>query len=240
MHVIAPAAVLEADPLQHAVAAFPLSEAAAAMRAGGVRLPEGAGRFAVSVDGTEPEEDVAALRVRHIDFSPLFCGCITCGAVVDPSAYVLKGHSGVLRSLTSGVCRGHCGQEPGHAVGAASTGKPLWNKHPLLGQDCGCWWGMGFCEVFPVPLQVEQGVPSHLIVYFSMRDTLHPHPQQERTLHACYPQGVGELMQCLLLPRLFMCPGAHGHGAPSHPLAVGDLKDFSCGRYVGMLCSAAP
>ncbi len=63
VHVIAPAAALEADPLQHAVAAFPLSEAAAAVRAGGVRLPEGAGRFAVSVDGTEPEEDVAALRV---------------------------------------------------------------------------------------------------------------------------------------------------------------------------------
>lgn len=138
MHVIAPAAVLEADPLQHAVAAFPLSEAAAAMRAGGVRLPEGAGRFAVSVDGTEPEEDVAALRVRLLTLPPSFCGRITCGAVVDPSTYVLKGHSGVLRSLTSGLCRGHCGQEPGHAGGAASRGKKNWNENPLLGQDCGC------------------------------------------------------------------------------------------------------
>lgn len=63
MHVIAPAAALEADPLPHAVASFPLSEAAAALRTGGVRLPEGAGRFVVTVDGTEPEEDVAALRV---------------------------------------------------------------------------------------------------------------------------------------------------------------------------------
>ncbi|CAL8469861.1 g9403 [Coccomyxa elongata] len=62
VHVIAPAAALEADPLPHAVAAYPLSEAAAALRNGGVHLPEGAGRFCVSVDGTETEEDVAALR----------------------------------------------------------------------------------------------------------------------------------------------------------------------------------
>ena len=74
VHVIAPAAALEADPLQHAVAAFPLSKAAAAVRAGGVRLPEGAGRFAVSVDGTEPEEDVAALRVWFL-LTPYFYFC---------------------------------------------------------------------------------------------------------------------------------------------------------------------
>lgn len=64
VHVIAPAAALEADSLPHAVASYSLSEAAAALRTGGVRLPQGAGRFCVSVDGTESEEDVAALRVR--------------------------------------------------------------------------------------------------------------------------------------------------------------------------------
>ena len=64
VHVIAPAAALEADPLPHAVASYTLSEAASALRNGGVQLPQGAGRFCVSVDGTEPEEDVAALRVR--------------------------------------------------------------------------------------------------------------------------------------------------------------------------------
>ena len=64
MHVIAPAAALQADPLPHAVASFPLAEAAAALGSGGVALPEGAGRFVVTVDGTESEEDLAALRVR--------------------------------------------------------------------------------------------------------------------------------------------------------------------------------
>lgn len=64
MHVIAPAAALQADPLPHAVASFPLAEAAAALRSGGVALPEGACRFVVTIEGTESEEDVAALRVR--------------------------------------------------------------------------------------------------------------------------------------------------------------------------------
>ena len=64
VHVIAPAAALQAEPLPHAVASFPLAEAAAAHRNGGMSLPEGSGRFVVTVDGTESEEDIATLRVR--------------------------------------------------------------------------------------------------------------------------------------------------------------------------------
>ena len=63
MHVIAAAEVLRENPLPHAVASFPLKDAAAAMRGGGVSLPEGAGRYVVSVDGTESEEDITALKV---------------------------------------------------------------------------------------------------------------------------------------------------------------------------------
>ena len=62
MHVIASAQALQTDPLPHAVALFALREAASAIRSGGVSLPEGAGRFVVSVDGTESAEDVAALK----------------------------------------------------------------------------------------------------------------------------------------------------------------------------------
>ncbi len=62
MHVIAPAQALQTDLLPHAVALLPLREAASAIRSGGVSLPEGAGRFVVSVDGTESEEDVTALK----------------------------------------------------------------------------------------------------------------------------------------------------------------------------------
>ncbi len=40
-----------------------MKEAAAASRDGGISLPEGAGRFVVSVDGTESEEDIATLKV---------------------------------------------------------------------------------------------------------------------------------------------------------------------------------
>ena len=63
VHVIASAEALQANPLPHAVASYPLKEAAAAIRGGGVSLPEGAGRFVVSVDGTESEEDITALKV---------------------------------------------------------------------------------------------------------------------------------------------------------------------------------
>lgn len=83
MHVIAPAAALEADPLPHAVASYSLSEAAAALCNGGVHLPEGAGRFCVSVDGTETEEDVAALRVRSTFlFHCCLCNLVACCPII--------------------------------------------------------------------------------------------------------------------------------------------------------------
>ena len=63
VHVIASADLLQQNPLPHAVASYPLKEAAAAIRGGGVSLPEGAGRFVVSVDGTESKEDITALQV---------------------------------------------------------------------------------------------------------------------------------------------------------------------------------
>ena len=65
MHVIASAEVLRETPLPHAVASYPLKEAAAAIRSGGVSLPHGAGRFVVSVDGTESKEDITALKVSR-------------------------------------------------------------------------------------------------------------------------------------------------------------------------------
>lgn len=64
VHVIAPAGELEHNTLPHAVALLPLREAVQQQQAGGaVRLPEGAGRLVVSIDGTESEEEVASLQV---------------------------------------------------------------------------------------------------------------------------------------------------------------------------------
>lgn len=71
VHVIASAEALRTDPLPHAVASYPLKEAAAAIRNGAVSLPEGTGRFVVSVDGTESEEDIATLKVG-------FGACLGC------------------------------------------------------------------------------------------------------------------------------------------------------------------
>jgi (E)-4-hydroxy-3-methylbut-2-enyl-diphosphate synthase len=62
VNVIAPAEVLAADPLPDAVAVMQLAVAASAHRAGGVKLPEGAGRLAVFIDGTESDADLAALK----------------------------------------------------------------------------------------------------------------------------------------------------------------------------------
>ncbi len=62
MHVMAPANVLAEDPLPQAVAVQPLREVATASRNGGHSLPPGAGRFAVTIDGTETEEEVASLK----------------------------------------------------------------------------------------------------------------------------------------------------------------------------------
>lgn len=62
--MLAPAEALAADPLPDAVAVMQLAVAASAHRAGGVKLPEDAGRLAVFVDGTESDADLAALKVR--------------------------------------------------------------------------------------------------------------------------------------------------------------------------------
>ena len=63
VHVLAPAEVLAADPLPDAVAVMQLAVAASAHRAGGVQLPQGAGRLAVFIDGTENDADLAAVKV---------------------------------------------------------------------------------------------------------------------------------------------------------------------------------
>ena len=62
VHVMAPASVLAEDPLPHAVAVQPLREVATARQNGGHSLPAGADRFAVTIDGTESEEEVASLK----------------------------------------------------------------------------------------------------------------------------------------------------------------------------------
>ena len=62
VHVMAPAAALAADPIPHAVAVQPLREVATASQNGGHSLPSGAGRFAVTIDGTESEEEVRSLK----------------------------------------------------------------------------------------------------------------------------------------------------------------------------------
>lgn len=62
VHVLAPAEVLAADPLPDSVAIMQLAVAASAHRAGGVKLPSGAARLAVFVDGSESDADLAALK----------------------------------------------------------------------------------------------------------------------------------------------------------------------------------
>ena len=58
IHVMAPIAELAKDPLPRSVAIQPLREVATATQNGGHSLPEGAGRFVVTVDGTESEEQI--------------------------------------------------------------------------------------------------------------------------------------------------------------------------------------
>lgn len=65
VHVLAPTEVLAADPLPGAVAQVALREAAGAGPAGPA-LPQGTERFAVVVDGTESEEELASLQVAHL------------------------------------------------------------------------------------------------------------------------------------------------------------------------------
>jgi hypothetical protein len=59
---IVPAQTLQSTPLDNAVALLPLSEVAAANGAG-VELPSCSTRLAITVDGTESEEQIAALKV---------------------------------------------------------------------------------------------------------------------------------------------------------------------------------
>lgn len=66
VHVLCPADALRQSPLPDAVALMTLREAVAAMRSGGVALPEGAARLAVTIDGTEAEEDLAMLSVSRV------------------------------------------------------------------------------------------------------------------------------------------------------------------------------
>lgn len=63
MHLIVPAEELARKPWKNAVALFSLAEAAERQLNVDSELPGGAGRFAVTVDGTETEEQIAALKV---------------------------------------------------------------------------------------------------------------------------------------------------------------------------------
>ena len=65
MHIIAPAEELQQNPFKNAVAILPLRQAVDAESAGqDTGMPETSGRFAVTVDGTETEEEVAKLKVN--------------------------------------------------------------------------------------------------------------------------------------------------------------------------------
>ncbi|KAL4857829.1 4-hydroxy-3-methylbut-2-en-1-yl diphosphate synthase (ferredoxin) [Chlorella vulgaris] len=81
VHVMAPAEVLAANPLPDAVAVMQLAVAASAHRAGGVQLPEGAGRLAVFIDGSESAEDLAALKACWLMLGGCRSGAeLTCAA----------------------------------------------------------------------------------------------------------------------------------------------------------------
>ena len=69
MHLIAPAEELKAKPWKNAVALFSLKDAADLQLGRESDLPGGAGRFAVRVDGTESEEQIAALKVEVVCYS---------------------------------------------------------------------------------------------------------------------------------------------------------------------------
>lgn len=62
VHVIVPAAELAKDPLPGAVTLHTLREAIAAHKAGGIKLPEGSTRLAISIDGTETEQEIAMVK----------------------------------------------------------------------------------------------------------------------------------------------------------------------------------
>lgn len=64
VHIIAPAEELRRNPMKNAVALLSLREAAQLASEGQTAMPEGAARLAVTVDGRETEQEVAALKVR--------------------------------------------------------------------------------------------------------------------------------------------------------------------------------
>ena len=69
VHPVVSAAALAASPLPGAVALFSLAEAVAA--GGAPALPGGAGRFVVSIDGTESDADLASLATSPAAFALL-------------------------------------------------------------------------------------------------------------------------------------------------------------------------
>lgn len=62
VHVIAPADALATDPLPHAVALVQLRNAVGQSNNGGMLLPEGSERMAISVDGTESDAEISSLK----------------------------------------------------------------------------------------------------------------------------------------------------------------------------------
>ena len=70
VHVIAPAEVLAQNPLKNAVALLSLRDAAQLQQEGQEARPQGAARLAVTVDGTETEAEVAALKVGLLNSEP--------------------------------------------------------------------------------------------------------------------------------------------------------------------------
>ena len=62
IHPLVPAETLRSSPLDNAVALLPLADVASANGAG-VELPPCSTRMAVTVDGTESDEQIAALKV---------------------------------------------------------------------------------------------------------------------------------------------------------------------------------
>ena len=65
VHLIVPHQELASQPWKNAVALYSLKDAVDLQLNVHSTLPGGAGRFAVTVDGTETEEEVAALKVRR-------------------------------------------------------------------------------------------------------------------------------------------------------------------------------
>lgn len=65
VHVIAPADVLDADPLPNAVALYTLKDAVSRMAKGTITMPPGAGRVAIAATGMESEAEIAALKMLN-------------------------------------------------------------------------------------------------------------------------------------------------------------------------------